>query len=136
MSEPAVLLSHYLPMLLDGVMLIAVTGLWLMWWRNAKRQRLVESMLADSVRQLHEASHHLQQAMELINKSTTSTKTPSHKASNRHVKKTPDVREDTQVAQMLNMQREGKPVENIATKLGLPPSQVRLMLKLHASRTN
>jgi len=134
MPESAVLLTHYLPMLLNGIMLVAITGLWFMWWRNAKRQRMVESMLADSARQLREATLHLQQAMELIDKSSGRTKPRQHKTSPSHVQNAPAAQEDTQITHMLNMQREGKPVEDISRTLGLPLNQVKLMLKLHASR--
>ncbi|OIO68429.1 MAG: hypothetical protein COW19_03800 [Zetaproteobacteria bacterium CG12_big_fil_rev_8_21_14_0_65_55_1124] len=123
-------------MLLNGIMLVAVAGLWFMWWLNAKRQRLVESMLADSARQLHEATLHLQQAMELINKSTDRAKPQQHKTTANHAQKAPAAQEETQIAQMLNMQGEGKPVEDISRRLGLPLNQVKLMLKLHANRAS
>jgi len=127
-------------MLLDGIMLVAITGLWLMWWLNAKRQHRVESMLADSAMQLREASHYLRQAMELIDKSSDRTsgrtKSQQRKTSPDPIQKTPAAQEDTQITHMLNMQREGKPVEDISRKLGLPLNQVKLMLKLHASRAH
>jgi len=122
-------------MLLDGTMLVAVAGLWLMWWLNAKRQRRVESMLADSTKQLHEASQHLQQAMELIEKSTNNTKPRQQKIGSERAQHISADQEETQITQMLNMQDEGKPVEHISRAVGLPLSQVKLMLKLHACRT-
>ena len=135
MSESAALLSQYLPMLLDATMLVAVAGLWFMWWQNAKRQRRVESMLTDSTKQLHEASQHLQQAMELIEKSTHNTKPRQQKISAERTQNISADQEETQITRMLNLQREGKPVELISRAVGLPLNQVKLMLKLHACRT-
>ncbi len=136
MSEFAEPLSQYLPMLLDGIMLVALAGLWFLWGHNAKRQRLVESMLADSAKQLHEATHHLQQAMELINQSTDRQGQQMHKTGPDRAQKKPASREDTKISDMLNMQREGKSIEDISKKIGLPLSQVKLMLKLHANRAH
>jgi len=136
MPESADSLSQYLPMLLDGIMLLAIAGLWFVWGRNAKRQALVESMLADSAQQLHEATHHLQQAMELIHQSTDTQGQQIHRAGPDRVQKKSASREDSNIADMLNMQREGKPIEDISKHLGLPLSQVKLMLKLHANRAH
>jgi len=136
MPESVELSTRFLPMLLEGIMLIAIAGLWFMWWRNAKRQRLVESMLADSARQLQEATLHLQQAMQLINKSTDSARPRPKETRSRTAEKDDVAKKDARIEDMLSMQRDGRPVEDIARTLGLPLSQVRLMLKLHANRAH
>jgi len=136
MSEFTASLSQHLPMLLDGIMLFAIAGLWFVWGRNAERQRLVESMLADSAKQLHEATHHLQQAMELINQSTDSQRQHMHKTGPDRVQKKAASREDSNITDMLNMQREGKSIEDISKHLGLPLNQVKLVLKLQANRAH
>ena len=139
MLEPLDIPAH-LPMLLDGMMVVAIAGLWIVWWRNAKRQRHIEFMLADSTRQLQEASHHLRQAMAYINNTSKKKAASNQRTTDYHNEEktlaTIPVRGDTRVTQMLRMQREGMQAEDIANKLGLPLSQVRLALKLHASGTH
>jgi len=125
-------ISTYFPMLLNSIMVAAIAGLWLAWWRNTKRHSQVEAMLVDSARQLQEASEHLEQAMAQIN-STPIQKEVSHQRT-AHQEKTSTVASvpgDARIAHMLRMQREGIPSEDIANKLNLPLSQVSLALKLH-----
>jgi len=131
-------ISTDFPMVLDGIMVVAIAGLWIAWWRNVKRQRQVECMLADSARQLQEASQHLKLAMACINNSKK--KVASHQgAESRRQKETQAtmaVPGDAQIAQVLRMQHEGTPAEDIASRLNLPLSQIKLALKLHAARTH
>jgi len=122
-----------LPMLLDGVMLLAIAGLWLMWWRNARRQRLVESMLMDSAKQLNEASGHLRQAMELIRHFSDGKASFQHENDSLHTRKTAFSEEDIH-ARILAMRQAGEAAEQMARELSLPLSQVKLILKLHDSR--
>jgi len=53
-------------MLFNLLIIIAVGGLWLMWARNMKRQKNVESILAATSGQLEEASRHLESALQEI----------------------------------------------------------------------
>ncbi len=114
-------------------MLLSIAGLWLMWWRNARRQRLVESMLMDSAKQLNEASGHLQQAMELIKRFTDGTASSQHENASRHTENTAFSEEDIHT-RILAMRQAGETAEQMARELGFPLNQVKLILKLHDSK--
>jgi len=124
-------------LLSNGLMLIAIVGLWVLWLRNAKRQRYLQEMLAETSRQLRAATVHLEEAMQAIRELKQAE--TSNKPDNTSRGSTPlqEVRTSTNnnatVTQVLRMQREGHDVEEIATKLNTPPAQVRLLLKLHAT---
>ncbi len=119
-------------------MVIAIVGLWVAWMRNAKRQHRLQRMLADTSRQLQEASCHLEEAMLLIRElgqaknmvghDDTSGRAISPRGLSNH-----PAGGDTTVAQVLRMRREGHDAEEIAAQLDTPPAQVRLLLKLHAA---
>jgi len=135
MFDPATVFSAVsLPALLDGVMLLAIAGLWFMWWRNARRQHMLESMLIGSAKQLNEASVHLRQVMEHIRQLTDRTAPRQHKDGNKDMGQVSSSTEEDIHARILGMHQEGKAAENIAKKLGVPLGEVRLVLKLHATR--
>ncbi len=124
-------------LLSNGLMLIAIIGLWVLWFRNAKRQRYLQHMLAETSRQLRAASGHLEEAMQAIRElKRVEESSQAGVVSRRSVplqEMHPSTGNNATVTQVLRMQREGHDVEEIASKLKTPPAQVRLLLKLHAA---
>jgi len=51
-----------LSLMLDALLLIGIGALWIVWMRNGKRQQHLEQTLAETARQLQEASSHLEAA--------------------------------------------------------------------------
>lgn len=126
--------------ILDVLIIIVVAGLWLAWWRNLNRLQKTEHLLAASIQQLEQASSRLKQAMDHIrafeqekrSEEEIRTKNPP---SMRHAPSAgPST--DTVLARTLRLQREGKSDKEIADNLSIPINQVRLMLKMHATRAN
>lgn len=124
-------------LLSNSFMLIAIGGLWMLWLRNAKRQRYLQDMLADTSRQLREATAHLEEAMRAIRELKQTEKSSESNGQSRRFIPTQDTQSpasnNAMVTQVLRMQREGHDVEEIAAKLKTPPAQVRLLLKLHTA---
>lgn len=121
----------------DGLMLMAIAGLWVSWMRNAKRQRRLQGMLADTSRQLRQASCHLEEAMRAIQELNQAKKSGGHGHTSGQTTSLRNVScsgsGHATVAQVLRMQREGHDEEEIAAQLNTPTAQVRLLLKLHAA---
>lgn len=126
--------------ILDVLIIIVVAGLWMAWWRNLNRLQKTERLLAESILQLEQASARLQQAMDhilAVEKEQRAgdeirTKNPPRKRR----APTADPSADTVLAHTLRLQREGKSDTDIAKNLSIPINQVRLMLKMHATRAS
>ena len=138
MSEYFLIPPNFYSMLFDGMMMLAIIGLWVMWLRSANRQQHVEAMLADTAKQLDEATFHLEQAMAHMH---ASNKKPHTREKNKPVQaldksdmETSSILEASHAARMLRMQREGESLEGIATRLGIPLAQVKLMQKLQVAK--
>ncbi|ATX82940.1 hypothetical protein Ga0123462_2105 [Mariprofundus ferrinatatus] len=137
MAEFASDALHY-GMLLDLLLITAVAGLWLAWWRNLNRLKKTESLLVESIQQLDHASSQLQQAMAHIREFEKEKRSEKEVRSNRQPRSipTPTANQsgDTLLVRTLLLQREGKSDEDIAGSLNIPIDQVRLMLKMHSTR--
>jgi len=138
MPEPIIAQSFSFSAITDMLVIIAVAGLWIVWWRNLNRLHKTECLLADSIRQLDQASSQLQQAMDHIR----ALENKKRIAEESRIKNPPGPRPapaanpsaDTILVRTLRLQREGKPDEEIAGSLGIPVNQVRLMLKMHTAK--
>lgn len=125
--------------ILDVLIIIAVAGLWMVWWRNLNRLQKTERLLADSIQQLEQASMQLKQTMDHIRvfeeKSAgeeVRTKNPPRKRPVPIATASADI----VLARTLRLQVEGKSDEEIADSLSIPINQVRLMLKMHSTRAS
>jgi exonuclease VII large subunit len=126
--------------ILDVLIIMAVAGLWMAWWRNLNRLQKTERLLADSIQQLEQASTRLKQAMDHIlafekekrAEEEIRTKNPPRKRR----APTAGSSSDTVLSRTLRLQRQGKSDNEIADNLSIPVNQVRLMLKMHATRTS
>jgi len=126
--------------ILDVLMIMAVASLWMVWWRNLNRLQKTERLLADSIQQLEQASTQLKQATDHIlafekekhAEDEIRTKNPPRK------RRAPTVgpSADTVLSRTLRLQREGKSDKEISDNLSIPVNQVRLMLKMHATRAS
>ncbi|MDX8396546.1 MAG: hypothetical protein R8K22_09045 [Mariprofundaceae bacterium] len=127
---------NILAMLFDGLLIIAVLGLWLAWLKQNQQQSMIENKLSEAAAQLQDATQLLDQALGKIADlkiSDVSTQKKLEKSeSNSHANQQP-VSEDAQLAQILRMQREGESPEDIAQKLDTPLAQVKLLLMLSSS---
>lgn len=124
--------------LFNALLLLAIVGLWTMWWRNLKHQRHIELLLSKSIQQLEEASNQLEQTMVHIRKSQnidTDARHPSPGYTSRiSTCKSKRSDSDPLFHRILEMQSNGLSVEEIAAKVDLPLEQIRLMLKLRTAR--
>lgn len=140
MPEYSLIPSNLYSMLFNATMILAIIGLWVMWLRSANRQQHVETMLADTAKQLDEATFHLEQAMAHMRESSEKPHTHG-KDKPVQVLDNPDMEtsstlEASHTARMQRMQREGESLEDIANKLCIPLAQVKLMKKLQSARAN
>ncbi len=126
--------------ILDVLIIIVVAGLWMAWWRNLNRLQKTERLLADSIQQLEQASARLKQAMDHIlafekeQRAGEEIRTKNPPGKRRAPTAGPSV--DTVLSHTLRLQREGKSDKEIADNLSIPINQVRLMLKMHATRAS
>jgi len=123
-------------LLLDILLLLAVAGLWLAWWRNLNRLHKTELLLAESIQQLETASSQLQQAMAHIQAFEQQRQSMPERRPRPAVKKqaAAEPAEKADLARTLRLERQGRSAEEIAEILNLPITQVRLMLKVHAPK--
>lgn len=132
----------------DLVMLVALGGLWVLWWKTSRKQRAIEGLLAEAAQEIDRASLSLNEALlhiERIKREQAAapgpepaprpTATPERPAAPRmpEPEPRPEPPQNSQVTQLLRMQREGQSEEEIAHALSLPTAQVRLLLKLHGA---
>lgn len=137
-------------MILDLLIVIAVVGLWLAWWRNLNRLKSTERLLAESIQELEQASSQLKLAMEHI-RASEQEKVEKERREKMRAKRAAEAAaqqasalkdtttasaaspaDDTVLVRTLLLQREGKSEEEIADTLKVPIDQVRLMLKMHS----
>ena len=124
-------------LILDILLVLAVAGLWLVWWRNLNRLHKTERLLAESIEQLETASSQLQQALQHIRAFEKERQATAERRPRPAVKiqtAAAEPTEDAILARTLRLERQGKSAEEIADILNVPTTQVRLMLKVHAPR--
>ena len=124
-------------LLLDLLLILAVAGLWLAWWRNLNRLRRTEQLLCESIQQLDQASSELQQAATYIRAfEKRQQKVPAGRPRPAVKKQTvaDEPAEEAALARTLRLKQQGKSAEEIADILNLPITQVRLMLKVHGAK--
>lgn len=127
----------------DIVMLVAIMGMWLLWWRISRKQRAVETMLLEAAQELEVATSRLDEALEYIRRlkqamiAAPQAEQYESKVSLEEKRPTEETSRyeppSGQITQMLRMRREGKDIDAIAESLNLPKAQVKLLLKLHAA---
>jgi len=147
-------LDQWLSLLIDITLIIGVFFLWLTWYRNGRRQQRLEQLMASTAQQLDEATHHLNQATELISRvqkkeeARLSQEKPAAKPQKKMrniekpvhsepVYKAPPANNlppenSSQATMILRMKREGETSESIAERLDIPLAQVKLVLKMYA----
>jgi len=151
--------SESLNLLLNILLLVGITVLWILWMRNAKRQRRLEVLLRETAEQLEEATRHLDEAsLQMASARKTESTPPPAAASTKKQRAPATPKRHTsaaaarrayqpqtsapvgnssghaaQTSMILRMQREGESPASIADKLDLPLAQVRLLLKLQAA---
>jgi len=77
-------------LMLDALLLIGIGALWIVWMRNGKRQQHLEQTLAETARQLQEASSHLEAATkQMAQLKSAATRAPAPDASAPAPSKTP-----------------------------------------------
>lgn len=151
-------------MALDALMVVAITGLWVMWFLQAGQRKKVEKMLTQASSELQEATQLLDQVMKDLAQQKTGNerkKTSSNKQLNDalsdvgkqdHLDIQSEVKPDgypqlddadykqeqrgeaAYSAQIMRLNREGLSPEAIAEKLDVPIAQIKLMLLLQAPK--
>ena len=131
---PDMILPDALPygIVFDVLLIIAVAGLWIVWWRNLNSLHKTKLLLADSIRQLEEASTQLKQAMEHI-RALEKEKRPEHPSEKHHIPDA-DTSAETILMRTLRLHRDGVSDEEIAGSLNIPINQVHLILKMHTAK--
>jgi len=127
--------------LIDALVILAITGLWLAWWRNLNRLHKTEILLAESIRQLDQASYQLKQALDHIRalekqERSGKEKQEAAKPVRKQAALDAEPSDNLVLVRTLHLQRQGKSDEEIAGSLSIPINQVRLMLKMHTTRAN
>ncbi|MDX8412637.1 MAG: hypothetical protein R8J85_00975 [Mariprofundales bacterium] len=136
-------------LVIDGGMVIAMVGLWLLWMQGVRRQKAVELKLDAASAQLKEASAQLNALMPLL--ADMVDPRPSPEPASRSVVEPqkqvkPVVEEevapkadagDARLSRLLCLSREGMSAEKIARKLDMPLAQVKLLLQVnnHSSQS-
>lgn len=145
MSNP----SQIIGLLIDIAVIAGLFVLWLTWYKNGNRQKKLEHLLAETAQQLEEASLHLNQATQVIEQlkdreaqnETVSAAEPVNLKSVQNIPEPPvqasqlPPESSTQATMVLRMHREGENAESIADRLNIPLAQVKLLLKLYASKS-
>jgi len=148
--------NEWFGLLIDIALMAGIFCLWLIWYRNGKRQQHMEQLLIGTAQQLEEASMHLSQAtyaIEQLKEREEKVQSKSVDVADAAIQRgrreqssaaIPPSNQplmsqglppqnSTQATMILRMQREGESEEGIADRLDIPLAQVRLMLKLHAA---
>lgn len=124
----------------DLVILLALAGLWSLWWRTGRKQRAIEGLLVETAQEIDRASLSLYEAMQHIERlkqsesraSAPKRRQPRHDSDDQMSSAKPAATPlGPQITQLLRMHREGQSEEAIANALGLPSAQVKLLIKLH-----
>jgi len=131
-------------LIIDGGMVIAMVGLWLLWLQAFRRQRAVELKLDAASAQLQEASAQLNALMPLLADITDPRSSPPP-VSREVVEPRQTIKgpvEDESIAnadagharlsRLLCLNREGLNVQQIARQLDMPLAQVTLLLQVHS----
>lgn len=129
----SIAMPDWLGMLFDAFLLVAVIGLWLLWWQTSRKQRAIETLLAQASNELATASESIKQALLHVQrlKQDMPRQTTAEREDKPVTARTLEGLKAGQITRLLRMQREGKSVEAIAQELALPKAQVKLLLKLH-----
>ena len=146
---------------LDALMIMAITGLWVMWFQQSTQRKKVEKMLRDAAEDLKDATQLLDQVMGSLDiqqqapqasakkpsqvlqqRQPKQDKAPEPLATNAAVK--PNVAPAKQgksakgnavdAAKIMRLSREGLNEQTIADQLKVPIAQVRLMLLLQSPK--
>ncbi|HKJ83555.1 MAG TPA: hypothetical protein VJ961_06010 [Mariprofundaceae bacterium] len=141
-------MADWINLLFDVVMLLAVSGMWLLWWRTSRKQRMIETMLLEASHELEVATSRLGESLEYIRrlKQESAVARPEPRGLDERVLVKRSIAPEAEykqakkesppsghITQMLRMRREGKEIDAIAEALNLPKAQVKLLLKLHAA---
>ena len=131
-------------MVIDGGMVIAMIGLWLLWLQSSRRQRDVELKLDAASAQLQEASEQLNALMPLLAEMADPRPSPPPPSREVVAGSKPAPKQEPQrgsagdggggqakLARLLCLNREGMGAEQIARELDMPLAQVKLLLQVH-----
>jgi hypothetical protein len=142
---------------LDALMVMAITGLWVMWFQQSAQRKKVESMLKDASEDLKAATQLLDQVMQSLDMKELTEKASmksnaeilqqrqvkqdkvqvhassvmqpeKEEATLKEAQKAKDKTVDT--AKIMRLSREGLGEQAIADQLKVPVAQVRLILLL------
>lgn len=149
----------------DALMVMAITGLWVMWFQQSAQRRKVEKMLKAAAEDLKAATELLDQVMHSLDTNESKANNPrdmpaealqQHKAKQDKVDirrkpvakqavgakaATPTTQPDKQkaktvdTAKIMRLSREGLSEQSIADQLKVPVAQVRLILLLQSPKT-
>lgn len=146
---------------LDALMIMAITGLWVMWFQQSVQRKKVEKMLRDASQDLKAATELLDQVMRSLDMQQQSgqvvakhpaetlqhrqslqdkvelgqspeAKAQAKEVSTGHGQKTKNRAVDT--TKIMRLHREGLDEQSIADQLKLPIAQVRLILLLQSPK--
>ena len=147
--------NQLISLIIDIGLIAGLFALWLTWYRNGKRQQKLELLLMETAQQLDAATLHLQQATTMIEQlkqrearhqepakqvvnepARAAARKPSATVGDdaEHAMKLPP-ENSSQATMVLRMHREGEAPEAIADRLDIPLAQVKLLLKLYASKS-
>ncbi len=140
---------------LDVLLVVAISGLWVVWFMQAGQRKKVEEMLLQASKELQEATALLDHVMTSLAEQKAAEMQPRQRpASEVKPKERPRRSESyaspvnvpnrnsqlkregasNYAAQVMRLNREGLTAEKISEKLGVPIAQVRLMLLLQAPK--
>jgi len=132
-----------LTMIIDGAMVVAMVGIWILWLRGSRRQDAIERKLEAASAQLEEASAQLNVLMPMIRDLADPRPTPTRFPTKIETgaaqeksppKPEPEVKKSdlgSQLSRLLCLHREGAKPESIARQLDIPLAQVKLLLQVH-----
>ncbi|WP_038248901.1 DUF6115 domain-containing protein [Ghiorsea bivora] len=106
---------------LDALMIMAITGLWVMWFQQSAQRKKVESMLKDASEDLKAATQLLDQVMQSLDaqgsKPKNTAQTPAEILQQRQMKK-----DKVQVRKSPVVKKEGQPkAEQMMVDMGQKP---------------
>ena len=146
---------------LDALMIMAITGLWVMWFQQSTQRKKVEKMLRDAAKDLKDATQLLDQVMGSLDmQQQTSQASVKEAVETRQQRQSspdkfhqplaektivkPNVetarkekgtkRNAVDTAKIMRLSREGLNEQTIADQLKVPVAQVRLILLLQSPK--